>query len=185
MKETVAAGPKELQGKTANENRRKHNRLSCDGFAEVMIPDSSLMFRGRIRDLSPTGCYIETRAALPKLVVGAAAELFFTVNGRSVKALAEAKAIRPGAGVGFEIHILTAQTGAPNDLLALIDRLELTDTGPRGAGIKPHHALAFLAEGMATSGALALNRPASEPINSGQGSPRMTVLDACPARTRS
>jgi hypothetical protein len=81
------------------------------------------MFRGRIKDLSPTGCYIETRARL-RLNVGTAAELCFTVNERAFKAVAETRVIRPGSGVGFEILFLVAESREPSDLLALIQKLE-------------------------------------------------------------
>jgi len=103
--------------------RRKYERAACDGFAEVVIDGASLMFRGRIKDLSPTGCYIETRARL-RLDVGTAAELCFNVNDRAFKAVAEVRVIRPGAGVGFEILFLVAQSREPSDLLALIQKLE-------------------------------------------------------------
>ncbi len=104
-------------------DRRKHERSDCDGFAEVVIDGASFMFRGRIKDLSPTGCYIETRARL-RLEVGTAAELCFTVNDRNFKAVAEVKVTRPGVGVGFEILFLVAESRAPSDLLALIQKLE-------------------------------------------------------------
>jgi hypothetical protein len=106
-------------------DRRKHERLDCDGFAEVVIDGASLMFRGRIKDLSPTGCYIQTPARL-RLDVGAAAELVFTVNDRTFKAVAEVRVIRPGVGVGFEILFLVAESRAPSDLMALIQKLEST-----------------------------------------------------------
>jgi hypothetical protein len=103
--------------------RRKHERAECDGPAEVVMDGASLMFRGRIKNLSPTGCYIDTHARL-RLGVGTAAELCFTVNERSFKAIAEVKWIRPSAGVGFEILFLVAESREPSDLLALIQKLE-------------------------------------------------------------
>ncbi len=117
-------GPKkESKAKLPQDERRKHARLEVDGFAEVIAADASIMFRGRIRDLSPTGCYIETRARI-NLSIGAAVELCFTVNERSFTAVAEIKGFRVGEGVGFEIHQLTADKRAPDDLLALIHKLE-------------------------------------------------------------
>jgi hypothetical protein len=113
----------ELAAEPSGRERRKHERAACDGFAEVVIDGASLMFRGRIKDLSPTGCYIETRARL-RLDVGTAAELCFTVNERAFKAVAEVRVIRPGSGVGFEILFLVAESREPSDLLALIQKLE-------------------------------------------------------------
>jgi len=114
--------PESIPASTGRE-RRKHERAVCDGFAEVVIDGASLMFRGRIKDLSPTGCYIETRARL-RLDVGTAAELCFNVNDRAFKAVAEVRVIRPGVGVGFEILFLVAESREPSDLLALIQKLE-------------------------------------------------------------
>lgn len=115
--------PVEAQAFDQGRERRKHERIGCDGFAEVVIDGMSLMFRGRIKDLSPTGCYIESRARL-RLEAGTAAELCFTVNDRAFKAIAEVRVVRPGVGVGFEILFLVAESRAPSDLLALIQKLE-------------------------------------------------------------
>jgi hypothetical protein len=124
--EVAAATPEAPSGR----ERRKHERSECDGFAEVVIDGASLMFRGRIRDISPTGCYIETRARL-RLETGIAAELSFTINERAFKAVAEVRAIRPGIGVGFEILFLAAESRAPSDLLALIQKLEAHIASPK------------------------------------------------------
>ncbi len=121
--EPASSVPAEPSKVPAGRERRKHERAECDGFAEVVIDGASLMFRGRIKDLSPTGCYIETRARL-RLDVGTAAELCFTVNDRAFKAVAEVRVIRAGAGVGFEILFLVAESREPSDLLALIQKLE-------------------------------------------------------------
>jgi hypothetical protein len=135
MNKTAAKGAKKAKAELAEEppaqpanvssarERRKHERAGCDGYAEVVIDGASLMFRGRIKDLSPTGCYLETRARL-RLDVGTAAELCFTVNERAFKAVAEVRVIRPGVGIGFEILFLVAGSRAPGDLLALIQKLE-------------------------------------------------------------
>jgi hypothetical protein len=122
--EVAPAGP------PSGRERRKHERSECDGFAEVVIDGASLMFRGRIRDISPTGCYIETRARL-RLETGIAAELSFTINERAFKAVAEVRVVRPGVGVGFEILFLAAESRAPSDLLALIQKLEAHIGSPK------------------------------------------------------
>lgn len=122
-KKAPAEPAPETPAAPSGRERRKHERAACDGFAEVVIDGASLMFRGRIKDLSPTGCYIETRARL-RLDVGTAAELCFTVNDRAFKAVAEVKVIRPGVGIGFEILFLVAESREPSDLLALIQKLE-------------------------------------------------------------
>lgn len=59
------------------------------------------LFRGRLRDISRSGCYIETRARLnvPRM---AAVELRFTANGAHFASLARVMDVRPGRGAGFE-----------------------------------------------------------------------------------
>ncbi len=44
--------------------RRKHPRYAVDAWAEVMVQDGRMLFRGRVLDISAGGCYIETEARL-------------------------------------------------------------------------------------------------------------------------
>ncbi len=48
----------------AHDNRRRHARYQCRGFAEVIVDNACFLFRGSIRDISQTGCYIESQARL-------------------------------------------------------------------------------------------------------------------------
>ena len=59
------------------------------------------LFRGQVRDISQTGCYIETRAQL-NLRRFAEVELKFVANGEHLRFLAKVMDIRPGIGAGFE-----------------------------------------------------------------------------------
>ena len=86
---------------TGSSERRRHRRFECDGHAEVVVFDSNFLFRGDVRDISLTGCYIETRAHL-KLQRFAEVELRFTANGQHLNTLARVMVIRPGKGAGFE-----------------------------------------------------------------------------------
>ena len=59
--------------------RRLHTRYAVDAWAEVIVKDGSMLFRGRVLDVSVGGCYIETEAKL-KLAPGTPVEMVFRVN---------------------------------------------------------------------------------------------------------
>src|SRR5215469_872490 len=90
---------KESEG-TARE-RRRNERFACDGSAEVVSFHPELLFRGAVKDISLTGCYVETRARL-NLKRNAEIEVRFTANGQQLSSLARVMEIRPGKGVGVE-----------------------------------------------------------------------------------
>lgn len=81
--------------------RRRHPRFACDGRAEVVVFRPDLLFRGEVKDISRTGCYIATRARL-NLKRFAEIELRFSVNGKRLSSLARVMGVRPGQGVGVE-----------------------------------------------------------------------------------
>jgi hypothetical protein len=85
---------------TASE-RRRHTRFACDGRAEVVVFRPDLLFRGEIKDISLTGCYIATRARL-NLKRFAEIELRFSANGQHLSSLTRVMEVRPGKGVGIE-----------------------------------------------------------------------------------
>ncbi len=82
-------------------DRRRHERFACDGRAEVVAFSPELLFRGEVKDVSLTGCYVATRARL-KLRRFAQIELRFSANGHQVTSLARVVDVRPGKGVGVE-----------------------------------------------------------------------------------
>ena len=82
-------------------DRRRHQRFPCDGRAEVVAFSPELLFRGEVKDVSLTGCYVATRARL-KLKRFAQIELRFSANGHQVTSLARVVNVRPGKGVGVE-----------------------------------------------------------------------------------
>lgn len=61
----------------AGVERRRHPRYACDGYAEVHLPHAGLRFRGRIRNLSASGCYVETELNLER---GTYVEVFFRLH---------------------------------------------------------------------------------------------------------
>ena len=81
--------------------RRRHERFACDGFAEVVAFRPEVLFRGEVKDISETGCYVATRALL-KLKRFSKIELRFTANGQQMSSLARVMDVRAGKGVGVE-----------------------------------------------------------------------------------
>jgi PilZ domain len=81
--------------------RRRHERFACDEFAEVVSFHPKVLFRGEVRDISLTGCFVTTRAHL-KLKRFAEIELRFSANGQQISALARVMDVRPGKGLGVE-----------------------------------------------------------------------------------
>lgn len=81
--------------------RRRARRFSVAGFAEAFVIESGLLFRGEIRDISETGCYLETKARL-KVECSMLMNVTFTLRGRTYQMTARIMNVRPGKGVGAE-----------------------------------------------------------------------------------
>jgi len=81
--------------------QRRHTRYPCEGYAEVFLPHGGLLFRGRILDLSMSGCYIET--ALLNLERGTQVEVYFVTNQLQFRVLGNVAVLRRkrGAGIAF------------------------------------------------------------------------------------
>jgi len=60
-----------------------------------------MLFRGSVRDISRSGCFIQSKAHL-KLARMQEVELQFSSRGLQVNSLARVMDIRPGVGAGFE-----------------------------------------------------------------------------------
>jgi hypothetical protein len=80
--------------------RRQHPRYSVDGVAEVLVADGTMLFRGRVLDISLSGCYIETPARL-RLAPGTRVEMVFRVNGMVFRPMATSRMVKSGEGAGF------------------------------------------------------------------------------------
>ena len=106
--------------------QRKHKRYAVEGMAEVLVADGTMLFRGRVLDISVAGCYIETHARL-RLLPGTPVEMVFRVDGRVFRPLATSRMVRPGEGAGF----LFTKPGSKMqmELEALITALEGEDPG--------------------------------------------------------
>src|SRR5271154_4295432 len=82
--------------------RRQHTRYPVDAWAEVMVKDGTMLFRGRVLDVSAGGCYIETEARL-RLAPGTPVEMVFRLNDRVFRCEATRRVVRTrGAGFLFE-----------------------------------------------------------------------------------
>ena len=87
--------------------RRKHTRYAVDAWAEVMVKDGRMLFRGRVLDVSVGGCYIETEARL-RLPPGTPVEVIFRLNDEVFRCDGTTRMIRT-KGAGFLFSNLNAK----------------------------------------------------------------------------
>jgi len=87
--------------------RRKHTRYAVDAWAEVMVKDGRMLFRGRVLDVSVGGCYIETEARL-RLPPGTPVEVIFRLNDEVFRCDGTTRTIRT-KGAGFLFSNLNAK----------------------------------------------------------------------------
>ena len=106
--------------------RRQHERYAVDGMAEVLVLDGTVLFRGRVLDISVAGCYIETKARL-HLASGTPVEMVFRVKEMVFRLEATSRSVRPGKGAGFLFSNLSARS--QGELEALIAELNLPGMG--------------------------------------------------------
>jgi hypothetical protein len=103
--------------------RRQHTRYSVDAWAEVMVKDGTMLFRGRVLDVSQGGCYIETEARL-RLAPGTPVEIVFRTNDRVFQCEGTSRMVRTrGAGFLFDGMSAKVRVG----LEALIQELSATE----------------------------------------------------------
>jgi hypothetical protein len=98
-------------------NRRQHPRYRCEGEAEVFVPHGALLFRGKILDLSLSGCFIEAPAL--DLERGTPVEVSFTVRQMQFRVAGRIAIMHPkrGAGIIFEA-LSTRRARQISDLIA-------------------------------------------------------------------
>ena len=88
--------------------RRQHTRYAVDSWAEVLVQDGTMLFRGRVLDVSMGGCYIETEARL-RLPPGTMVEMVFRTKEVTLQCEAMCRMLRP-RGAGFLFMNLDART---------------------------------------------------------------------------
>jgi len=83
------------------QNRRQCPRYRCEGDAEVFVPHGALLFRGKILDLSFSGCFIEVPAL--DLERGTPVEVSFSVRQMQFRVAGRIAIMhrRRGAGIAF------------------------------------------------------------------------------------
>ncbi len=79
--------------------RRQHPRYATDAWAEVLVKDGRMLFRGRVLDVSMGGCYVETEARL-RLPPGTMVEMVFRLKDEMFHCDAMCRMLRP-RGAGF------------------------------------------------------------------------------------
>jgi hypothetical protein len=99
--------------------RRQHTRYAVDARAEVLVHDGTMLFRGRVLDVSLGGCYIETEARL-RLPPGAMVEMVFRTKEETICCDAMCRMLRP-KGAGFLFMNLDTRT--ERELAGLIREL--------------------------------------------------------------
>ncbi len=78
------------------------------------------MFRGQLRDISPNGCFLMTKANL-HMERYSEVDLRFTFNKIGYRTMALVMNIRPGKGVGLEFSFDDPETEA--SFRALIEKI--------------------------------------------------------------
>ena len=96
--------------------RRQHKRYAVDTVVEVLVMDGSLLFRGRVLDISAAGCYIETQARL-RMRQRTPVEMVFRVKNAVFRLQATSRMIRPGMGAGFLFAEMNERMRAELDAL--------------------------------------------------------------------
>lgn len=103
--------------------RRQHSRYATDAWAEVVVKDGTMLFRGRVLDVSVGGCYIETEARL-KLLPGTPVEMVFRMNDGLFRCEATSRMVR-SRGVGFLFDAMNAKVQWElNRLIAELSRAD-------------------------------------------------------------
>ena len=116
-------GERRMVAREGMVERRVHTRYAVDAWAEVLVKDGTMLFRGRVLDVSVGGCYIETEAKL-KLAPGTPVEMVFRVNNGVFRCDAMSRMVRTkGAGFLFANQDARMQ----RELDRLIQELERGD----------------------------------------------------------
>ncbi|HUD74283.1 MAG TPA: PilZ domain-containing protein [Terracidiphilus sp.] len=96
-----ATGEINASESSSGAERRLERRFDCEGFAEVYAFETGFLFRGTIRDISQTGCYILAKFAL-KLEILTEVDVLLILKNHQYRIPALVRNVRPGRGVGLE-----------------------------------------------------------------------------------
>jgi hypothetical protein len=89
-------------------DQRRDERYAVHGDAEIFVTGGTSMFRGRILNISASGCYVQT-VAWVRPAPGTLVELVFVVKGHVVRARAEARFSESKIGLGLRFVAMEEQ----------------------------------------------------------------------------
>lgn len=111
------------------QNRRQYPRYHCEGDAEVFVSHGALLFRGKILDLSFSGCFIEAPAL--DLERGTRVEVSFAVRQMRFRVAGRIAIMHRKRGAGIAFDALGGRRERQiADLIA-----ELKEAAPEGKGL--------------------------------------------------
>jgi hypothetical protein len=108
-------------------NRRRHGRFLVQGEAEIIVRNGASLFRGRILNISESGCYIQTLAHV-KLPTATQVDVLFVVSGKIITVPAEARTSTPKIGIGFQFMTMDRSMRAL--LKTILSSLDTEKSGP-------------------------------------------------------
>jgi hypothetical protein len=114
---------------TLGRERRGSIRVTCTELLEGVALKPGSLFRGMIRDISETGCYVVTKAQM-QIEPDRNLELRFRLNGEAQRVLARVVEMKPLVGI----------------------RTEFVETGPRFLKAVRWYQAEWLREGLASTG---------------------------------
>jgi PilZ domain len=126
-----------VSGREGAEQRREERYPVC-GDAEIVVLGGMSMFRGRVVNISPSGCYVQT-VAWVCLAPETAVEILFVVKGHVVRAYAEARFSESKIGLG--LRFLTMEEQMKRRLDGIVAALRAAMEEPVGAGKSGQSAL--------------------------------------------
>jgi len=100
---------------TGTIEQRKQPRYAVDAWAEVMLRDATLLFRGRVLNISLDGCFVATKARL-RIPRETPVEISFRSSNRILRCDASIKMVLP-TGAGFRFEKMDARTRQTIDAL--------------------------------------------------------------------
>jgi hypothetical protein len=100
--------------------RRKTQRVPCEGKGEVIVLGGALQFSGEVRDLSVSGCLLETNKKFV-LERGTQLEIVLDVNRVHFRVAGGVRSNSSSRGVGFEFMHLSSRSA--EQLRQLVEEL--------------------------------------------------------------
>jgi hypothetical protein len=110
------------------ESRRIDERFPAARQAEIVLNGGKSMFRGRILNISQSGCFFHVPSS-ESLTPGTPVQIHVTIKGRILRLPAQARFSKTKDGVGFRFTALSDSTRS--ELTDLIRSLRTQPAAPR------------------------------------------------------